>query len=92
MYHIFEVSDYKGGELHHSLNLSEEELIDEIIRRAGDLQIYMTIAPEMFEDDLLDYIIASPIICSIGHSDATQEQVENAFSKGINKITHLFNA
>ena len=35
MYHIFEVSDYKGGELHHSLNLSEDELIDEIIETLG---------------------------------------------------------
>lgn len=82
----------RGAHKEEYIQKPTRELIDEIIRRAGDLQIYMTIAPEMFEDDLLDYIISSPIICSIGHSDATQQQVEKAFKKGVNKITHLFNA
>ena len=66
--------------------------IKEIIDRAKSLPIYMTIAPEMFEEDVLDFIIKSPIILSIGHSDATQEQVQQAFNKGINRVTHLFNA
>lgn len=82
----------RGAHKEEFVQKPTKEFIDEIIRRAGDLRIYMTIAPEMFEDDLLDYLIKSPIICSIGHSDADQQQVENAFLKGINKITHLFNA
>lgn len=67
-------------------------LIDAILERAGDLPIYMTIAPEMFDDDLLAYIVNSPITCSIGHSEASQIQVERALKLGINKVTHLFNA
>jgi N-acetylglucosamine-6-phosphate deacetylase len=66
--------------------------IQEIIDRAKTLPIYMTIAPEMFEEEVLDFIIASPIKLSIGHSDATQEQVQQAFDKGIHRVTHLFNA
>lgn len=66
--------------------------IQEIIDRAKSLPIYMTIAPEMFEEDVLNFIIQSPIMLSIGHSDATQEQVQQAFDLGINKVTHLFNA
>jgi N-acetylglucosamine-6-phosphate deacetylase len=66
--------------------------IQEIIDRAKNLPIYMTIAPEMFEEEVLDFIIANPIKLSIGHSDATQEQVQKAFNKGINRVTHLFNA
>lgn len=66
--------------------------IQEIIDSAKSLPIYMTIAPEMFEKDVLDFIIKSPILLSIGHSDATQEQVQQAFNKGINRVTHLFNA
>lgn len=66
--------------------------IQEIIDRAKTLPIYMTIAPEMFEEEVLDFIIASPIKLSIGHSDATQVQVQYAFDKGINRVTHLFNA
>lgn len=82
----------RGAHLEAFVQKPSKELIDAIIHRAGDLRIYMTIAPEMFDDELLDYIIQSPIICSIGHSDASQSQVEKAFRKGIDKITHLFNA
>lgn len=82
----------RGAHKEEFVQKPTKAFIDEIIRRAGDMRIYMTIAPEMFEEDLLDYLINSPIICSIGHSDANQLQVEKAFSKGINKITHLFNA
>ncbi len=66
--------------------------IQEIIDRAGKLPIYMTIAPEMFEEEVLDFIIQSDIMLSIGHSDATQAQAQCAFDKGINRVTHLFNA
>lgn len=66
--------------------------IQEIVERAKTLPIYMTIAPEMFEEEVLDFIIASPIKLSIGHSDATQVQAQSAFDKGINCVTHLFNA
>lgn len=82
----------RGAHKEEFVQAPTKELIDEILKRAGDLRIYMTIAPEMFEDDLLDYIQKSPIICSIGHSEANQDQVERAFKKGINKVTHLFNA
>lgn len=34
MYHIFQVYDYKGGELSSQINLTEEEFIGELIERA----------------------------------------------------------
>lgn len=34
MYHIFQVYDYKGGELSSQTNLTEEEFIGELIERA----------------------------------------------------------
>lgn len=33
MYHIFQVYDYKGGELSSQINLTEEEFIGELIER-----------------------------------------------------------
>jgi N-acetylglucosamine-6-phosphate deacetylase len=43
----------------------------------------------MFESEVLDLLKNSHIMCSMGHSDATFEQVQEA---GISRITHLFNA
>ena len=66
-----------------------KEFVDEIIVRTKGLPTYLTIAPEMFEPGVLDVLKNSPIMCSMGHSDATYEQAQNA---DISRITHLFNA
>lgn len=66
-----------------------KEFVQEIIDRTQGLPTYMTIAPEMFEPDVLSLLKDSHIMCSMGHSDATYEQAQQA---GIFRITHLFNA
>ncbi len=66
-----------------------KEFVQEIIDRTQGLPTYMTIAPEMFEPDVLRLLKNSHIMCSMGHSDATYEQAQQA---GISRITHLFNA
>ena len=57
---------------------------------------YMTLAPEMFADDVLDILIDGQrphaIKLSVGHSDATYEQASAAMARGIPRVTHLFNA
>lgn len=66
--------------------------IKEIIARAAGLPIYMTVAPEMFEESVFDYLMLSPIKVSIGHSDASEAQMRSAIDKGLKRVTHLFNA
>ena len=66
-----------------------QEFVQEIIDRTQGLPTYMTVAPEMFTPEVLDLLKNSHIMCSMGHSDATYEQVQLA---GISRITHLFNA
>ncbi len=61
---------------------------------ASDKQIkMMTIAPEL--DGALDVIREASycgVVCSIGHSTATYEQVDLAIDRGAAHITHMFNA
>lgn len=66
--------------------------INTILTASEGIVTYMTIAPEMFDDNCLKLLINSGIHISAGHSDATFKQAKNAFSKGISKVTHLFNA
>jgi N-acetylglucosamine-6-phosphate deacetylase len=66
-----------------------QEFVQEIIDRTQGLPTYMTVAPEMFTPEVLDLLKNSHIMCSMGHSDATYEQAQQA---GISRITHLFNA
>ena len=52
----------------------------------------ITIAPEMCDDEIMDYLLRQNIIVSAGHSNATFMQATKAFDKGIPAATHLFNA
>ncbi|WML45958.1 N-acetylglucosamine-6-phosphate deacetylase [Neobacillus sp. PS3-40] len=52
----------------------------------------VTLAPEQPGGlEMIRYLKASGIIASIGHSDATYEEVLTAIDAGANHVTHLFN-
>lgn len=52
----------------------------------------MTIAPELQDDDVIQYLLDNDVILSLGHSDATFDEATAAYNKGIQSTTHLFNA
>jgi len=53
----------------------------------------MTLAPELpGADELIDLLTARGVRVSLGHSDATAEQANDAFDRGVRTVTHLFNA
>ena len=51
----------------------------------------ITLAPEMVNDEVIDYLQANGIVISAGHSNATYVQATKGFEK-IKTATHLFNA
>ncbi|WP_343523613.1 N-acetylglucosamine-6-phosphate deacetylase [Pedobacter sp.] len=59
----------------------------------GDGVIKMiTIAPELQDDEVIQYLLDSGVVVSLGHSNATFEEATTAYNKGIQTTTHLFNA
>jgi N-acetylglucosamine-6-phosphate deacetylase len=53
----------------------------------------VTLAPELpGAEDVLAALVAAGVVVSIGHSDATTEQVRGALDAGASCVTHLFNA
>jgi len=52
----------------------------------------ITIAPELQDQEVIDYLHAQGIIISSGHSNATYEQGKGFLNKPIPAVTHLFNA
>ncbi|MGM9479090.1 N-acetylglucosamine-6-phosphate deacetylase [Pedobacter sp. GSP4] len=52
----------------------------------------MTIAPELQDDDVIEYLLNNGVVVSLGHSNATFEEATAAYNKGIQTTTHLFNA
>jgi len=68
------------------------EELQEIISKGKDVIKVITIAPECFTEEQLNMLIESGIKISIGHSTITHKEAQFYFSKGINLVTHLFNA
>jgi N-acetylglucosamine-6-phosphate deacetylase len=53
----------------------------------------MTLAPELpGAGELIDRLIERGVVVSLGHSDATAGQANDAFDRGVRTVTHLFNA
>lgn len=53
---------------------------------------FLTLAPEMVEESFIHAIADMGLRMAIGHSDATAQQAQHAFSCGVTGVTHLFNA
>lgn len=60
-------------------------------RAEGELRM-MTIAPELQDQEVIDYLNSKDIIISAGHSDATYEEALNFLNKPVQAATHLYNA
>jgi N-acetylglucosamine-6-phosphate deacetylase len=53
----------------------------------------MTLAPELEgADELIDLLLRRGVTVSCGHTDATAEEANEAFDRGAQTVTHLFNA
>lgn len=54
---------------------------------------YVTLAPELPGAlELVDHLHARGVTVSLGHTDATVEEAQAAFERGVRTVTHLFNA
>ena len=60
-------------------------------RAEGELKM-MTIAPELQDQEVIDYLYSQNIIISAGHSNANYEEALSFLNNPIQAATHLFNA
>ncbi len=66
--------------------------LTELIEKSGDIIKVMTIAPECFDDELLDLLKTTNWAIAAGHTNATSAQMNAFFDKGFSLVTHLYNA
>ncbi len=74
------------------LRTPERKEIEALLKKGNGVIKMMTIAPELFSNDLLQLFADYGVVLSAGHSNATYKQAEAAFSSGVKTSTHLFNA
>jgi N-acetylglucosamine-6-phosphate deacetylase len=62
------------------------------VEQADGVISMMTLAPELQDQEVIDYLHNEGVILSSGHSNATYEQGKAFLNKPIPAVTHLFNA
>lgn len=86
-------SKFKGAQpAEHLRAIGDPELSDLIRCHASVIRV-ITLAPELAgATDFISELVALGITVSVGHSDATYDQVLSAINAGSTRVTHLCNA
>jgi len=79
----------------HPAALIKKGSLDEVKRWVetadGELKM-MTIAPELQDQEVIDYLHNNGVIISSGHSNASYAEGKSFLNKPVPAVTHLFNA
>ncbi len=82
-------TEKKGIHPENYIRKSNEEMIERIISSKCTM---VTLAPENVDGDTIKKLADSGIVVSLGHTNATYNQVKEKIPYGISFATHLFNA
>jgi N-acetylglucosamine-6-phosphate deacetylase len=82
----------KGAHVAALIRKPTDKELYEIVKYGKGIIKVITIAPECFADEQIQMLVESGIVLSAGHSDMSYKQAQQAFSKGITLVTHLYNA
>lgn len=80
----------RGAHLNAYLQNPQDDLLQKIVQWPHVRLI--TIAPELFTSDQIDFLLTSTITVAVGHSNTKFSQAQSAFNQGITLVTHLYNA
>ena len=84
---------YKGAQNEEFIRNPDIKEFDELQKLSGNNIKYITLAPE--NDGALkfiEHVHKNGVTVSVGHSDASFDQVKDAISKGLTNTTHTHNA
>lgn len=68
------------------------EEVKGLIEAADGTVKMMTLAAELQDAEVIEYLLSKGVVLSLGHSDASYEQATSAYNNGFTTTTHLFNA
>ncbi|MBO4941363.1 MAG: N-acetylglucosamine-6-phosphate deacetylase [Clostridia bacterium] len=84
---------YKGAHLPENIRDTDPEEFMEYVKAGGEAFKIITLAPELPNaDEVIKLAVENNICVSLGHTNATYEQVRHAVDIGASQGTHLFNA
>ncbi|WP_316837440.1 N-acetylglucosamine-6-phosphate deacetylase [Pedobacter nutrimenti] len=82
----------RGAHLEAYMHKATLETVKRLMDYADGTVKFMTMAAELQDDEVIQYLLDEGVVLSLGHSDANFEQATAAYNKGFKTTTHLFNA
>ncbi|MFA4867347.1 MAG: N-acetylglucosamine-6-phosphate deacetylase [Pedobacter sp.] len=82
----------RGAHIEAYIHKAELDEVKRLIEYADGTVKMMTMAAELQDDEVINYLLDNQVLLSLGHSDANFEQATEAYNKGFKTTTHLFNA
>ncbi|MGG1630134.1 N-acetylglucosamine-6-phosphate deacetylase [Rossellomorea sp. NRS-1567] len=85
-------ADKAGAQPLHRIQKPNVEVFKNWHALSGENIKLVTLAPELDDEyELIRYLKENGIVASVGHSNATYDQVGKAIDAGLSHVTHLFN-
>ena len=82
----------KGAHVERYISEATLEDSKQLLEKAkGEIKM-ITIAPELQEQEVIDYFLSNSVVLSLGHSGASFEEASGFFAGKRKAVTHLFNA
>jgi N-acetylglucosamine-6-phosphate deacetylase len=82
----------RGAHVKELVRIPRVEDVKDMLDYGKDVIKMITLAPEICSDEMIRLIKFYGIIVSAGHSSASYQQAIHSFDKGIDAVTHLYNA
>jgi N-acetylglucosamine-6-phosphate deacetylase len=82
----------KGAHIERFIHSPTIEQATALLEYGKGVITMITLAPEMCSTEVIELIQSYGVIISAGHSNATYEEANEGFAKGIHVATHLYNA
>ncbi len=82
----------RGAHIEKLVHAPSMHQVRELLDYGGGVIKMITLAPEVCNEEVVQYIQSRGIIVSAGHSNASYQQAIKSFDSGITVVTHLYNA
>lgn len=84
---------YKGAQNEKFIRLPDIKEFDELQNASGNNVKYITLAVEKEGAlDFIKHVTSTGVVASVGHSDASFDDVKKAIDMGLSNVTHTHNA
>jgi N-acetylglucosamine-6-phosphate deacetylase len=84
---------YKGAQNEQHVTAPSLDDARRLLQAGGDLLKIVTLAPESENaEQVVEFLTQQGVTVSVGHSDASYEQVKQVVLRGSRHVTHCFNA